>query len=42
MAHLTTLVIFYLDVIFGQIFHLPHIYHIFVEKTHILRWKFIN
>jgi hypothetical protein len=28
-------IIFYMDVIFCQIFNLPHIYHIFVKKIHI-------
>jgi predicted phosphatase len=34
MAHLTMLVIFYVDVISCQNFNLPHIYHIFVKKPH--------
>jgi len=34
---LTMLVIFYVDVISCQNFNLPHIYRIFVEKTHFLR-----
>jgi hypothetical protein len=37
MAHLVMLVIFYVDVIFHQNFNLPHIYRIFVQKTHFLR-----
>jgi hypothetical protein len=37
MAHLAMLVIFYVDVICCQNFNLPHIYHIFVEKTHFLK-----
>jgi hypothetical protein len=32
MAHLVMLVIFHVNVIICQIFNLPHIYHIFVEK----------
>ncbi len=40
MAHLAVLVIFHVNVITYQIFNLPHIYHIFVEKTHFLRYKF--
>jgi len=40
MAHLVVLVIFHVNVITYQIFNLPHIYHIFVEKTHFLRYKF--
>jgi hypothetical protein len=42
MSHLAMLVIFYVDVISCQDFNLPHIYHIFVLKTHFLRWKFTN
>ncbi len=34
MAHLSMLVISYVDVNFCQIFNLSHIYCIFVEKTH--------
>jgi hypothetical protein len=40
MAHLAMLVIFHVNVITCQIFNLPHIYHIFVEKLHFLKWKF--
>jgi hypothetical protein len=36
MAHLAMLVIFHVNVIICQIFNLPHIYCIFVEKTHFL------
>jgi len=42
MPNLTMLVIFYVDVVFCQIFNLPHIYRIFVLKTHFLKWKFTN
>ncbi len=35
-AHLTMLVIFYVDVIICQIFNLSHIYRIFLGKTHFL------
>jgi hypothetical protein len=34
------LVIFYVNTITFEIFNLPHIYRIFVGKTHFLRWKF--
>ncbi len=34
MAHLAMLVIFHVNVIFGNFFNLPYIYHIFVEKIH--------
>jgi hypothetical protein len=34
MAHLTMLVNFYVDVISCQNFNLPHINHIFAQKTH--------
>jgi hypothetical protein len=34
MAHLAMFVIFHVNVITYQIFNLPHIYHIFVEKNH--------
>jgi hypothetical protein len=37
LAHLVMVVIFYVDVIFYQNFSLPHIYHIFAQKTHLLR-----
>jgi hypothetical protein len=37
MAYLAMLVIFYADVISCQIFNLPHIYHIFAQKTHFLK-----
>jgi hypothetical protein len=37
MTHLAMFVIFYVDVIFGQIFNLPHIYRIFAEKNHFLK-----
>jgi hypothetical protein len=40
MAHLTMLVIFYVDVITCQNFNLPHIYYILVEKTHFLNENF--
>jgi hypothetical protein len=40
MAHLTMLVIFHVNMITYQIFNLPHIYYIFVEKTHFLKYKF--
>jgi hypothetical protein len=33
-AHLTMLVIFYVDVITCENFNLPHIYHIFAENFH--------
>jgi hypothetical protein len=36
------LVIFYVDVISYQNFNLPHIYRIFGQKNHFLRWKFTN
>jgi len=36
LAHLTMLVIFYVDMIFYQNFNLSHIYRIFVQKTHFL------
>jgi hypothetical protein len=42
MAHLTMLVIFYVDVITCQNFNLSHIYHILAEKIHFLEWKFSN
>jgi hypothetical protein len=42
MAHVVILIIFHVNVIICQIFNLPHIYHIFVEKTHFLRWNFLN
>jgi hypothetical protein len=42
MVHLTMFVIFHVNVITCQNFNLPHIYHIFVEKTPFLRWKFSN
>jgi hypothetical protein len=35
MVHLAMLVIFHVITITYQIFNLSHIYHIFVEKTHI-------
>jgi hypothetical protein len=34
------LVIFYVNVITCQIFNLPHIYRIFVEKNHFLKFIF--
>jgi len=37
IPHLAILVIFHVNVITCQIFNLPHIYCIFVEKTHFLR-----
>ncbi len=37
MAHLVMLVIFHVNVIICQIFNLPHIYHIFVEKNHFFK-----
>jgi hypothetical protein len=37
MAHLTMLVIFYVDATFCQNFNLPHICHIFVQKIHFLK-----
>jgi hypothetical protein len=37
MAHLTMLIILYVDVITCRIPNLPHIYCILVEKTHF--WK---
>jgi hypothetical protein len=37
MAHLVMLVIFHVNVIIDQNFNLPHIYHIFVEKTNLLK-----
>jgi hypothetical protein len=37
MAHLSMLVISYVDVSFYQNFNLSHIYCIFVEKTHFSR-----
>jgi hypothetical protein len=33
------LVIFCVDVIYCQIFNLPHIYRIFAKKLHFLKWK---
>jgi len=42
MAHRGMFFIFYVDVIFCQNFNLPHIYHIFAQKTHFLKWKFTN
>jgi hypothetical protein len=40
MAPLAMLVIFHVNVITCQIFNLPHIYRIFVEKTHSLNENF--
>jgi hypothetical protein len=40
MAHLAMLFIFHVNVIIYKIFNLPHIYCIFAEKTHFLKWKF--
>jgi hypothetical protein len=37
MAHVAMLIIFHVNVITCQIFNLPHIYRIFVEKTHFLK-----
>jgi len=34
MAYVAMLVIFYVNMITCQNFNLPHIYYIFVEKTH--------
>jgi hypothetical protein len=42
MTFLAMLVIFYVDVIFCQNFNLPHIYRIFAENIHCLKWKFTN
>jgi hypothetical protein len=42
MAHLAMFVIYYVDMIFHRNFNLSHIYHIFVQKTHFLRWKISN
>jgi hypothetical protein len=42
MDHLIMLVIFYVNVITCQNFNLPHIYHIFVEKTHLKNFKLIT
>jgi hypothetical protein len=42
MVHLAMLVIFYVDVISCQNFNLPHIYSIFVEKTHFLKCKLVT
>jgi hypothetical protein len=39
MAHLTTYVIFHVNVITCKIFNLPHINHIFVEKTQFFEMK---
>ncbi len=39
MAHITMLVIFYMDVIFCQIFNLPHIYYIFARKNYFFEIK---
>jgi hypothetical protein len=36
MAHLAMLLILHVNVITCQSFNLPHIYHIFVKKTHFL------
>jgi hypothetical protein len=36
-AHLAMLVIFYVDVIYYQIFNLPHFFCIFVENNYFLR-----
>jgi hypothetical protein len=41
-THLTMLIIFYVDLIFCQYFNLPHIYCIFVENTHLKKWKLTN
>jgi len=40
MVHLVMLVIFHMNVITCQNFNLPHIYYIFVRKTHFFKWKF--
>jgi hypothetical protein len=40
MAHLTMLVIFYVDVIYCQIFNLPHICRIFAGKNSFFEMKF--
>jgi hypothetical protein len=40
MDPLAMLVIFHVNVITCQIFNLPHIYHIFAEKTHSLNENF--
>jgi hypothetical protein len=42
MTHLAMFFIFHMDMIACQNFNLPHIYHIFVEKFHFLKWKFSN
>jgi hypothetical protein len=42
MVSLAMLVIFHVNVIICQIFNLPHIYCIFVEKNYFLRWKISN
>jgi len=42
LAHLVMLVIFHVNVISCQIFNLSHIYRIFVEQAHFLKWKFSN
>jgi len=41
-AHLIMFVIFYVDVIYCQSFILPHIYCIFAQNNHFLKWKFTN
>jgi hypothetical protein len=42
MAHLTMFVIFHVNGITCQIFNLPHIYHIFVERIYSLKYFFSN
>ncbi len=42
MAHLTMLVIFYVDVISCQIFNLPHVYCIFAGKNSVFEMKFFK
>ncbi len=37
MVHLVMLVIFHMNVITCQNFNLPHIYYIFVRKTHFFK-----
>jgi len=40
MSNLAMFVIFHVNVITCQNFNIPHIYHIFVEKNHFLKWNF--
>jgi hypothetical protein len=42
MAPLAMLFIFHMNVITCQNYDLPHIFYIFVKKTHFLKWKISN